>query len=111
MQQHAKDRTHSRQWSSCDANSEKERLLAKDAPKDRDLARSVRVVFEEDEIVPGWTQRSRIKLLISNDMHRFAQGQQDLVDSAGGCQSPAQGHAKTGKGRLPWQISVVTGVN
>ena len=90
MQQHAKDRTHSRQWSGCDANSEMERLLAKGAPKDRDLARSA--VFEEDEIVPGCTQRPSIKPLILNDgakfMHRFAQGQQDPVDSAGGCQSP-----------------------
>ena len=90
MQQHAKDRTHNRQWSSCDANSEMERPLAKDAPKDRDLARSA--VFEEDEIVPGCTQRPSIKPLIPNDgakfMHRFAQGQQDPVDSAGGCQSP-----------------------
>ena len=79
MQQHAKDRTHSRQWSGCDANSEMERLLAKGAPKDRDLARSAGVVFEEDEIVPGCTQRPSIKPLIPNDgakfMHRFVQGQ------------------------------------
>ena len=46
-----------------------ERLLAKDAPKDRDLARSAGVAFEEDEIVPGCTQRSRIKSLIPNDVH------------------------------------------
>lgn len=101
MQQHAKDRTHSRQWSSCDANSEMERLLAKDAPKDRDLAHSAGVVFEEDEIVPGCAQRPGIKPLIPNDgakfMHRFAQGQQDPVDSAGGCQSPGSRPCENGQ--------------
>ena len=78
-----------------------ERLLAKDTPKDRDLARSARVVFEEDEIVPGCTQRPSIKPLIPNDgakfMHRFVQGRQDPVDSARGCQSPGSRPCENGQ--------------